>query len=278
MKAVRFLLLIVLTSVVSAALADEHNAFPGYKGQWNGFDNYEFTVDTEFGARPCRVVCPKEPAEGNPWVFRAVFFGHEPQTEIAMLKLGWHVAWIGCTDLVGSPENVAQRNAFYKYLVDKGLSKKPVLLGMSRGGITSMNWAIANPDCVSAIYIYNPVLDFRSWPGAFKPGQRSNPDWQSVLNSYHLTEQEAKEYKYCPVDAFGPLAQRKVPILLICGDSDRVVPFDVNGKVLYERYKAAGAPIELILKPGNDHHPHSLKDPKPIVDFYLKAWRGGSRQ
>ena len=75
MKAVRFLLLIVLTSVVSAALADEHNAFPGYKGQWNGFDNYEFTVDTPFGARPCRVVCPKEPAEGNPWVFRAVFFG-----------------------------------------------------------------------------------------------------------------------------------------------------------------------------------------------------------
>ena len=37
-----------------------------------------------------------------------------------------------------------------------------------------------------------------------------------------------------------------------------------------QRYKALGGKIEVILKPGVDHHPHSLKDPQPIVDFLLK--------
>ena len=34
--------------------------------------------------------------------------------------------------------------------------------------------------------------------------------------------------------------------------------------------KRAGGKIEVILKPGGKHHPHSLKDPAPIVDFLLK--------
>lgn len=268
-----FLLLAFLCFTAEEALAQNAAMeFPGRNGQWNGFANYEFSLDTgKFGQRPCRVVCPKEPAAGNPWVWRAVFFGHEPQTEIAMLNKGYYIAWIGCTDLVGSPENVQQRNAFYKFLTEKGLGKKPLLLGMSRGGICSMNWAIANPDSVTAIYIDNPVMDFKSWPGGILPGKSSPSDWQSVLNSYHLTDAQAREYRGNPVDSFATLAEKKIPVLLVCGDSDSVVPFEVNGKVFMERYKAAGGPVELILKPGNDHHPHSLKDPAPIVDFYLKA-------
>lgn len=33
---------------------------------------------------------------------------------------------------------------------------------------------------------------------------------------------------------------------------------------------AAGGEIELIRKRGIGHHPHSLKNPEPIVDFILK--------
>jgi hypothetical protein len=28
--------------------------------------------------------------------------------------------------------------------------------------------------------------------------------------------------------------------------------------------------MEIIVKPGVDHHPHSLKDPAPIVEFIVK--------
>jgi len=35
-------------------------------------------------------------------------------------------------------------------------------------------------------------------------------------------------------------------------------------------HKALGGPITVIVKPGVGHHPHSLKDPQPIVDFVYK--------
>ncbi len=36
------------------------------------------------------------------------------------------------------------------------------------------------------------------------------------------------------------------------------------------RYRELGGTVEVIVKPGVDHHPHSLKDPAPIVDFLIK--------
>ncbi len=43
-----------------------------------------------------------------------------------------------------------------------------------------------------------------------------------------------------------------------------------NTRLLETRYNALGGPIEVIAKPGVGHHPHSLKDPTPIVEFVLK--------
>jgi alpha-beta hydrolase superfamily lysophospholipase len=66
------------------------------------------------------------------------------------------------------------------------------------------------------------------------------------------------------------VAKAHIPILAICGDADKVVPYMENTGLLEQRYKELGGKIEVILKPGVDHHPHSLKDPQPIVDFMLK--------
>jgi hypothetical protein len=41
--------------------------------------------------------------------------------------------------------------------------------------------------------------------------------------------------------------------------------------ILEERYKAPGGSIEVIRKDGVGHHPHSVKDPQPIVDYVLKC-------
>jgi len=35
------------------------------------------------------------------------------------------------------------------------------------------------------------------------------------------------------------------------------------------RYEALGGHVELILKPGVGHHPHSLEDPTPIDSWIL---------
>jgi pimeloyl-ACP methyl ester carboxylesterase len=239
----------------------------GKKGEWNGFESYEFDV----GNRPCRIVVPKTVADDRPWIWRAVFWGHEPQTEIALLGKGYHIAFISCSDLLGSPQNIKERNEFHDFVVEKfGLSKKPVLLGMSRGGLCSLRWAIANPAKVSCLYIDAPVCDFKSWPGGKGKGKGSPNDWKQVLKLYNLTEEEALKFDGNPIDALKPLAEQKVSILSVCGDSDDVVPYEENTAILAERYKNLDAPIDVILKPGVNHHPHSLKDPTPIVEFILK--------
>jgi alpha-beta hydrolase superfamily lysophospholipase len=75
------------------------------------------------------------------------------------------------------------------------------------------------------------------------------------------------------VDRLKPLAEAKVPILLVYGDSDRTVPHRENSEVVYDRYRALGGPVERIVKPGADHHPHGLTEPQPIVEFFERAWR-----
>ncbi len=260
------LLLFCLAILASKPVAAQ--SFEGEKSDWHGFECYDFKV----GDRPCKLAVPKEPAEGKPWVWRAVFWGHEPQTEIALLKLGYHIGFVECTDLLGSPEMIAQRDAFYKEMTERyGLSKRPVLLGMSRGGLCSLNWAVANPDKVRCLYIDAPVCDFKSWPGGRGKSPGSEGDWAQLLKVYDFTEAEALAYKGNPIDAMQPLAEKKVPILLIYGDADEVVPFDENGEILIKRYREQGGPIEVIRKPGIGHHPHSLKDPTPIVEFIEKA-------
>ena len=261
--------LFILSALAPFAAAAERE-YPGTKGQWQGFDCYNFT----FEDRAAIVVVPKETAPGAPWIWRARFFGHEPQTDIAMLDLGYHVLWLDSTPLMGSPKSVELWQRFYLYATETfGLFPRAHLEGFSRGGLYTVNWAVEYPDETASIYIDNPVLDFKSWPGGFGKGPGSKGDWRNVLDSYGLTEEEALVWPGNPTEnpRLEKLAAAKVPILIVCGDSDTVVPLDENEKPFIARYREFGGPIEVIVKPGNDHHPHSLPDPKPIVDFFLRA-------
>jgi len=65
------------------------------------------------------------------------------------------------------------------------------------------------------------------------------------------------------------LAEAGVPALHVCGAADEVVPIEENTYVLEKAYKKAGGDIKIIVKEGIGHHPHSLKDPAPIVRFIL---------
>mgnify|MGYP007000288592 len=57
----------------------------------------EFNMDQ----RTCRVVQPKIVAPGRPWVWRARFWGHEPQADRSMLERGWHIAYCDVANLFG---------------------------------------------------------------------------------------------------------------------------------------------------------------------------------
>jgi pimeloyl-ACP methyl ester carboxylesterase len=231
--------------------------------QWNGYRRSDFVV----AGRPCLVVEPAQAAAGKPWIWRTEFFGTEPQADVALLARGWHVAYMNAKNLYGGPEAMRLFEAFYAHAVGKlGLAKRVVLEGFSRGGLYAFNFAAAHPERAAALYLDAPVLDMRSWPGH----KRASKEWRECLAVYGLKDDMPADFAANPVNEIDTLAAAKIPILAVCGDADKIVPLSENTAVLEKRYRELGAPIEVILKPGGDHHPHSLKDPKPIVDFLLK--------
>ena len=234
---------------------------------WNGYVRLDFEVAGHSGL----LVKPKAAAAGNPWIWRTEFFGHEPQGDIALLGAGYAVAFFKVSDMYGAPASIDLMGQFHDYVTRAyGLNQRAVLEGFSRGGLYAVNFAATHPDKTAALYLDAPVLDIRSWPGGKGTGAGSKTCWDQALKIYGLTEETAPAFKGNPLDRLDPLAKAGIPILSVCGDADKTVPYAENTALLEQRYKALGGKIEVILKPGVDHHPHSLKDPQPIVDFLLK--------
>jgi pimeloyl-ACP methyl ester carboxylesterase len=248
-----------------------HAQSPALKvSDWNGYEKLDFVV----AGHAALVVKPKMAAEGTPWIWRTEFFGHEPQGDIALLGQGWHVAYFQISDMYGAPSSVDLMVQFHAFATKEyGLSKRVVLEGFSRGGLYAVNFAATHPDQTAGLYLDAPVLDLKSWPGGKGTGSGNAKCWAQALEIYGLTEETALTFKGNPLDRLEPLAQAGIPILAVVGDADKTVPLAENTAILEERYTALGGRIEVIHKPGVDHHPHSLKDPQPIVDFLLKNAR-----
>ena len=91
-------LLLSLAATVQLFAAE----FPGKKKSFHGFDMYEDGRN--------RIVVPKTEAEGRPWVWRARFFGHRPEFDVAMLKKGYHIVYCDVAGLFGSPAGTTTTN------------------------------------------------------------------------------------------------------------------------------------------------------------------------
>lgn len=231
--------------------------------EFHGFAGRKFQSGDDVSAQ---IVVPKEPAAGNPWIWRARFWGHQPALDIGLLRQGYHVAYYDVANLYGSPEAVDRWNTFYDLAQRLELSAKPILEGMSRGGLIAFNWAKANPEKVSAIYGDNPVCDIRSWPA-----KKSPVDWQRCLAAYGLSESEVSGFTGNPIDGLSPLADASVPVFLVLGEEDKVVPIAENGVELARRYRKVGGKVQVWNKPGQGHHPHGLHPVTPLLNSLLAS-------
>ncbi len=230
---------------VKGADSNHYVPFEGEKTTWHDdFERYDYVMDeatfelqpfkrsdTEHfgvaspshGQRRCIVVVPKQPAPGNPWSWRGCYWDHEPQTEVELLRRGFHVAFI-------TPDPGKQWDAWYEFLTRKhGLSRKPAFIGMSKGGVNEYDWTTLNPDKVSCIYADNPAIR----PDAFLK--------------------------------LGELARNDVALLNICGSADFLLQH--HTLPIEDRYQQLGGRISVMIKEGQPHHPHSLKNPKFIADW-----------
>lgn len=262
------LIALILTAFTLQSIAhgDDLKGFPGKVSDFAGYARHDFVWD----GLKCRVVLPKKAATGKPWIWRARFFGHRKEVDVALLAKGYHVAFVDVSNLYGSAEALKRWDAFYAYLTDThGFHKKPALEGMSRGGLIIFNWASENTDKVSCIYADAPVCDFKSWPGGKMKGKGSPGDWQRLLKVYGLSDEEAMAYDRNPIDRLEALVKAEIPLIHVVGDTDQVVPVAENTEVIEKRYKQLGGSITVLHKAGVGHK-HGLDDPTPVIEFILK--------
>jgi hypothetical protein len=215
-------------------------------------------------------VQPDTPTRSNPWIWRTEFFGAFPTLDVALLKAGFRVAYIDMQNMYGAPIAMRLMDRFYVQMVDAfGLSPKCVLEGFSRGALFALNWATLNPQAVACLYLDAPVCDFKSWPAGRGRAKGSRDDWQRLKQVYGFTEAEALAYPSNPIDSLVPIAAAGIPIIAVYGDADVDLPAEENILLLQDRFKALGGIVTVIAKPGVGHHPHSLADPAPLIDFIL---------
>lgn len=238
--------------------------YPGTKSTWEGCDRYDFTVE----GRDAIVVVPAKAAPGRPWICRPAFFDAFASVDKALLKEGWHIAYYDVTHLYGSPRAVRFFKAFYDYVVPAfRLAPQLVVEGFSRGGYFAFNWAAAYPETVAALYVDAPVCDINTWPR-----QTDKARWPEFLAEWGVREEEVDTFfRGNAISLLQPIAAAGIPIIAVVGDADKTVPYDRNMLPVEEAYRDLRGIVEVIVKPGCDHHPHSLLDPGPVVDFLCRC-------
>lgn len=224
-------------------------------------------ADFKMHNRECKIVKPKIAAKSKPWIWRARFWWHEPQTDIALLERGFHVVYCDVSELMGNQEALSIWSDFYKMLTEKGLSQKAAMEGMSRGAMYVFCWAAANPDKVNAVYIDNPLLDCR-----YLADREAGEMTRDFMTAYQIKKQEDICYfKGSPMDKTKEIVKGKYPILVLCADEDEAVDPETQTLLFEKKIKEQGGDITVMMKHGFKHHPHSFPNPTPIVDFILKA-------
>lgn len=234
---------------------------------WNGFKRLDF----KFEDRDCVLICPDKACDGNKWLYKTEYFDIFPAFEIEMVKRGYYLAHMQNKTRMCPKADREARPRFCEFLSREfNLNSKCALVGMSCGGMQSVYFTAEYPQYVACAYLDAPVMNYLSWPFALGAGQ--NDCSKEFTDNMGVSLAEMLNFRDHPIDQKQKLLKSGVPVFLVCGDSDKTVPFDENGKLLYDYMKENGGNIQLILKEGVDHHPHGLDDSTPLIDFVEKYY------
>ena len=231
------------------------------------------TVD----GRPAFMFLPPETKRANPqpWIFYAPALpGYPDEAERWMheqfLNAGIAVAGVDVGEAYGSPQSHEVFDSLYRELIGKrAFAKRPCLFGRSRGGLWVSSWAIAHPDRVAGIIGIYPVFDFRTYPGL-----------TNAAPAYGISPAElaARNDEFNPIARIAALAKAKVPVMLIHGDTDKVVPLKENSAEFVRRYREDGAEslVKLIVPEGQGHSFYEgFFHSQALVDFAIECALAG---
>ena len=212
------------------------------------YEPVEFWV----GSSKCFVLDANSSNQNKPWVWYAPTLPAHPDPSHSWYidkLLEKAISFAGCDqgEVRGSPKSVGRFTKFYNEMVDRGYSKKPILLGQSRGGLMMLSWAVKNPNKVKAFAGIYPVLNLRSWP--------MTRNLSSTLADFEMDQGTFLKTVdlHNPIHQLEGLAQAKVPLFMVHGDSDRIVPLEENTEIVINRYTKLGGGAEVKVVPGKGH-------------------------
>lgn len=238
--------------------------------EWFGYERRDF----RFGDRDALIVLPKGKPSGK-WAVKMEYFGAFPNLETELLSRGWCLAYLRNVNRWGTDADSDAKAAFVPFIAEEyGLERRFACVGMSCGGLCSVNFAAKYPSLVSVLYLDAPVMNLLSCPMGFGAGEALGGDrgWQEIQAALGFRDvSELLLYRGHPMDRLEPLAENRIPVALIYGEADTTVPYLENGIALERLYRQRGLPLFCAGKPGCGHHPHGLENPKPLADF-IEAW------
>tara|TARA_R110002049_G_scaffold27321_3_gene94382 strand:- start:132 stop:923 length:792 start_codon:yes stop_codon:yes gene_type:complete len=224
------------------------------------------------GDKPAFIMHPDSPSAATrdkPWVFYAPALtqypdAHESWMHQQILDQGITIAGINVGEAYGSPLAMESFDALHQEMIQRGFRDSPVLLGRSRGGLWVSSYAIRYPHRVAAIAGIYPVLDFTTYPGI---------DRAASAYGFSPEQLAADVDRLNPIARASELATAKIPVYIIHGNDDKVVPIEKNSAALGELYRQAGAE-HLITLERIDGQGHSFWEGyfhcQPLVDFVVQ--------
>lgn len=206
------------------------------------------------------VILPQQP--NGEWIWKTEFLYAFDQAECALLDDGFTRVYYSVSDRYGSPHSIRLMHNFYQYVI-KRFSLKPQshLFGFSRGGLYAFNFALFYPEYVASIYLDAPVLDMKSWP------LDDTIEQSQMLEEYTLNKATLPSFKDNPINNLEEFFRLNIPLLIIAGAKDSLVSYNENTGALIDFCSQKNISINSIIKPECDHHPHSLEDVTPIINF-----------
>ena len=218
-------------------------------------------IDTfEYNGYKATVITPDNP--NGKWIWKTEFLYAFDQAERELCDMGYTRVYYAISDKYGSYKSVRLMQYFYHFVKEKySLTDKCILFGFSRGALYAFNFAITHPNCVEKIYLDAPVMCLRSWP------PEGSTQRLEIYKEYSLNSETLATFNDNPIDNLAEFFSYGIPVLLVAGDSDEIVPFEENSKIMLDYALDHGINIKYIIKPGCKHHPHSLNDVSPIIEF-----------
>lgn len=215
-------------------------------------------------------------SEPQPWIFYAPALPaypdhHEKWMHEQFLDAGVAVAGIDVGESYGSPEGRKLFTAFAKAMESRGYASKPCLLARSRGGLMVTSWACDHPEKVAGIAGIYPVFDFKTYPGLEK-----------AAPAYHLSPEqfEAQAAELNPIERVAILAKAKIPVFIIHGDEDKLVPLKENSAEFVARYQkedAADAITLVIAKEQGHNYWEGFFRCQQLIDFAIARAQAGAK-